>query len=101
FNFAASDKIDLKFKVTAIDAAIATGALSTASFDTDLAAAVDAAHLGKHHAVLYTPDSGDLAGKTFLVIDANGVKGYQAGSDFVIQLDQPSHTTSIDVTDFV
>ena len=58
-------------------------------FNSDLSHAADAAHLGKHHAVLFTPDSGDLSGTTFLVIDTNGVAGYQAGADLVIQLVSP------------
>ncbi len=37
---------------------MATGVLKTAKFDQNLAAAVDGAHLGAHHAVLFTPDSG-------------------------------------------
>ncbi len=72
---------------TAVDASVTSGALSTASFDTDLAAAVGASQLGAHHAVVFTASSGTLAGDHFLVIDANGTAGYQAGQDFVILLD--------------
>ena len=49
-------------------------------------AAVDASHLAGHHAVLFTPSSGAFSDKTFLVVDANGVAGYQAGADLVILL---------------
>ena len=42
--------------------------------------------LGRHHATLFTPDSGDLGGKFFLVVDVNNRAGYQAGDDFVVQL---------------
>jgi hypothetical protein len=35
---------------------------------------------------VFTPDSGDLKGDVFLIIDANGTAGYQAGADFVIHL---------------
>jgi hypothetical protein len=72
--------------VTGIDAAIATGALSTATFDSDLAAGVDAGHLSAHHAVLFTADSGTLSGHTFMIVDENGVAGYQAGADLVIDV---------------
>jgi Ca2+-binding RTX toxin-like protein len=101
FDFASADKIDLNFAVAAVDTSVAGGALSAATFDADLAASVDSAHLGKHHAVLFTPDSGDLAGQTFLVIDTNNAAGYQAGKDLVIHLDHPANLSSLDVTDFI
>jgi VCBS repeat-containing protein len=66
----------------------ASGALSTASFDADLAAAL-AGLLGAGQAALFTASSGDQAGNVFAVIDANGVAGYQAGEDLVIWLVSP------------
>ena len=50
----------------------------------DLAAAL--AGLGAGRAALYAPDAGDLAGTVFLVVDANGVAGYQEGEDYVFAL---------------
>jgi hypothetical protein len=61
------------------------GALSLASFDEDLAAAM-AGTLEAMEAVLFTADAGDLAGRLFLIVDQNGAAGYQAGEDFVIEL---------------
>jgi hypothetical protein len=61
-----------------------TGALSTATFDTDMGAAM-AGVLNPNGAVLFTASSGDLAGHLFLAVDQNGVAGYQAGQDFVIE----------------
>jgi Ca2+-binding RTX toxin-like protein len=78
------DKIDLPGTVTGFDAAVHGGALSTGSFNADLGAAL--AGLGAGHAVVYAPDAGDLAGKIFLVVDGNGVAGYQEGEDFVFAL---------------
>ncbi len=72
--------------VNAIDTAVATGALSTATFNGDLSHAIGAAQLGAHDAVLFTADSGTLSGDTFLIIDENGVAGYQGKGDLVIQL---------------
>ncbi len=83
---AGTDKFDLPVAVAAIDATVATGALSTGSFDTDLAAAVGSGQLAAGHAVLFTPDTGSLATHTFLVVDANGAAGYQAGADFVFDV---------------
>jgi Ca2+-binding RTX toxin-like protein len=79
-----SDRIDLPGTVTGFHDPIAGGGLSLASFDTDLAAAMGG--LGAGQAAWFAPDAGDLAGKIFLVVDANGVPGYQAGQDFVIAI---------------
>jgi Ca2+-binding RTX toxin-like protein len=83
---AASDLIDVNVVVTAIDAAISSGTLSAASFDVDLAAAVNNLSLAAQRALLFTADAGTLAGQTFLVVDANGVAGYQANADYVFNL---------------
>ena len=80
----AADRIDLPGAVSGFDAAVSHGALSDASFDADLTAALSG--LGAGHAVLFTPDSGDQAGVLFLVVDGNGQAGYQAGADFVFEL---------------
>jgi Ca2+-binding RTX toxin-like protein len=87
FNFS-SDKFDIPGGVgviTGINAKVTSGSLSTASFDTDLASAMSG-HLGSHHAVLFKPNAGTLSGQTFLVVDLNGVAGYQSGHDLVIRL---------------
>lgn len=82
----ASDKIDLPSAVSGVDAAVNTGQLSTATFNADLETAIGGAQLGVSHAVLFRPDTGDLAGERFLIVDANGQAGYQADQDFVIQM---------------
>ncbi|HSZ11347.1 MAG TPA: bluetail domain-containing putative surface protein, partial [Rhizomicrobium sp.] len=82
--------------VTGTDTKVASGALSHATFDSDLASAINASHLEAHHAVLFTPSSGDLKGHTFMIVDHNGVAGYQAGHDAVFDL-----TTGHAVNDFV
>jgi len=99
-NFTSHDKFDLWFTVSAVDAAVSTGALSTASFDTDLASAIGASQLGTDHAVIFTPSAGTLAGGHFLIVDANGVAGYQAGQDLVIQLAGPSPDLSLTTANF-
>jgi Ca2+-binding RTX toxin-like protein len=85
FHFG-EDVIDLPVTVTALDQAVGHGSLSTVSFDADLSAALGASALGAGHAVLFTADQGELSGQTFLVVDANGQAGYQAGEDYVIHL---------------
>ena len=38
---------------------------------------------------MFTATGGDMNGRTFLVIDADGNAGYQAGSDYVIEIVTP------------
>lgn len=100
FN-AAHDTFDLPVTVSGIDAALTTGALNGGQFDSNLAAAVDAGHLAAGHAMLFTPDSGNLAGHLFLVVEANGTAGYQAGEDFVVQLEAATHLGALSTGTFV
>lgn len=73
---------------TGIAAKITTGVLNEANFDGDLAAAVNASALPAHNAVLFDPSGGtaDYANTVYLIVDANGIAGYQAGQDYVFQL---------------
>jgi hypothetical protein len=88
-----NDVFKVMTAVAGVDATVTAGALSTASFDTDLAAAVGSSQLAAGHAVIFTPDSGTLMSRDFLIVDSNGVAGYQAGQDLVILLDGPSSLT--------
>lgn len=92
------DKFDLWFQVTGLDHA-SHGVLDASAFNSDLAAATS--NLEAHHAELFHATSGSFAGDTFLVIDANGQAGYQAGSDLVIRLDNVTHAHDLSVSDFV
>jgi Ca2+-binding RTX toxin-like protein len=65
-------------------ASFAGGSISTATFDSDLTAAVGP--LAAHGAAVYTATAGTLSGHSFLVIDVNGTVGYQAGADLVIDV---------------
>jgi Ca2+-binding RTX toxin-like protein len=79
--------------ISAIDPAITHGKLDPgASFNAELAAAVDASHLFAHHAALFTADAGALAGQTFVVADLDGTPGYQASADLVIRLSAATGT---------
>jgi Ca2+-binding RTX toxin-like protein len=80
-----ADTIDITGSVTGIDTAVTTGALNTASFDTDMATALSG-KLGTSHALLFTADSGTLSGQTFLIVDSNGSASYTANSDLVINV---------------
>ena len=74
--------------------------MSAASVDAGLAAAIGPSQLAGHHAVLFTPTSGDLAGHNFLIVDANGTAGYQSGQDFVIDL-HSANLASLSTGDFI
>jgi len=88
--------------VTGIDTAITSGLLQGgAHFDANLATDVGAAQLAAHHAVLFTADSGNLAGHTFLVVDINGTAGYQAGQDIVIDLTGGTNLNSLSTGNFI
>jgi Ca2+-binding RTX toxin-like protein len=78
------DRIDAPGGVRALSQS-GSGALSTASFDADLASGLDGL-LGAGQAALFTASAGSLSGHVFAVIDANGIAGYQAGQDLVIEL---------------
>lgn len=95
------DKFDLNVAVGGIDTTVASGALSTATFDTNLAAAIGAGQLAIGHAVLFTPTTGTLAGDTFLIVDANGAAGYQSGADYVFELNGSAHLTGITTANFI
>jgi Ca2+-binding RTX toxin-like protein len=98
------DNFNVMTGVTGIDAAINGGALSdhhSATFNNELAAAVDAAHLQANHAVLFTPDSGSLAGDVFLVVDQNGIAGYQTNQDLVIEISGSGNIASLSVQNFM
>jgi hypothetical protein len=79
---------------------VSTGRLNSATFDQDLAAALNAV-LGAGEAALFTPNSGDFAGRTFGIVDANGVAGYQAGEDFVLEFVSPMVPPAIGVDIFI
>ena len=66
-------------------AADVTGRLDDASFDTDLGNAVRGS-LTSGSAVFFNASAGNHQGETFLVVDANGIDGYQAGQDLVMHI---------------
>lgn len=101
FDFA-SDRFDLPGAagtVTGIDAALSTGTLdSGATFDTELQTDLTL-HLGAHHAILFTPNAGTLAGQTFMIVDVDGNAAYDGGTDFVFHL--VGQTGSLATSDFI
>ncbi len=74
-------------------------AINAATFDADLTTAM-ASTLQAHEAIYLTPNSGDLAGHNFLIVDGNGVAGYQAGADLVIELVDPLNLSDFGKANF-
>ncbi len=82
-----ADTIDLPFAVSGFAAPV-SGDLHAASLSTELEGAFIA--LTSHQAAVATATGGDLAGRAFLVVDANGVTGYQHGADYLIEMVAPA-----------
>ncbi|MFN3387986.1 MAG: calcium-binding protein, partial [Allosphingosinicella sp.] len=82
------DRIDLPDTVAGWNGAV-DGALNAASFDADIAAAVNAT-LDAGSALLFTATSGNYSGRAFLVIDADGDGSYSAGQDYLMELVSPA-----------
>jgi len=99
FDFSADHFTFNTIGINQIDPAVSGGRLSHATFNTDIHAKITAANLLAHDAVIWTPGSGTYGGATFLIIDANGVAGYQTGADFVIQILNPVHFSALDIGD--
>jgi VCBS repeat-containing protein len=95
---ALADQFSVFAAVTAVDAEITDGKLRTGAFNGDLAEVMEGLAAG--HAVLFTPDDGDLAGRTFLVVNVNGAAGYQNGADLVIEMVNMLNKASFDIGDF-
>jgi Ca2+-binding RTX toxin-like protein len=81
------DTILLWFAVNAVDASVTTDKLA------HLGTAADAAHLGAYDVLLATVGHAE-----YLVVDANGSAGYQAGEDMIIRL--ANNPASIALSDF-
>ena len=93
------DRLDFTVVPTSL-AYVGGGALSLATINANLAAAVNGA-LAVNGAVLFDPSSGDLnvAGHLFLVVDANGDGSYVANQDYVVELVNTAGTLTLD--DFI
>ncbi len=99
-NFAAgTDKFKLPVSVTGIDTTVTGGGGNTP--DEAVTAAIGSGQLAAHHAVIYNATTGDAGGHTYLVVDANGVAGYQSGQDFLFDLIAGTNLNSLGTGDFI
>jgi len=91
------DVFAFSFAVTGVAATQTVASLSDATFEAQLGVA--AAGLGGHAAGLFAVAGGGYAGRTFLVVDGDGLGGYTAGNDFVI--DVTGYLGAPNLADFV
>jgi hypothetical protein len=99
----AEDKIKWENAITGIDKQVKTGDATTATLDADLGAIFGAGmtkELGADHAVLFKASGGGNAGQWYLIVDGDGVAGYTAGNDLVVQLNNVSNVGDITTGDF-
>jgi YD repeat-containing protein len=94
-----TDRIDLTVAVTSFGSAIASGTLSTVTFDSDMSAAMTS--LAAAQARKFTPSSGSLANRIFLIVDLNGTAGYQPGADLVLEMESPAALSGQSVSIFI
>jgi Ca2+-binding RTX toxin-like protein len=94
------DKVDLPTQVAAFNGSVEVGVLNQNTFDSDLAAAVDAT-LQSRGLVLFIPDSGFFADRIFAVIDGNGDGNYTVGADYVVELETPAFPLDQNVDFFI
>jgi Ca2+-binding RTX toxin-like protein len=94
------DRIDLPVDLAGFSNVVMGGRLSAATMETDLDAALDGL-LGAGEAALFTPNAGDMAGRIFVVVDMDGVAGYDAGNDLLIELVNPVVPLPLGVDIFV
>ena len=95
-DLAAEDAFDFPTVPTSI-AFVNAGTLNLATINANLATAVDAA-MAANGAVLFDPTAGDLnvAGHSFLVVDANGDGVYKPNQDYVVELVNFSGTLTLE-----
>jgi Ca2+-binding RTX toxin-like protein len=98
FNYQV-DRIDVVPAITSFGATISSGALSSGSFNSDMATAMSSLLAGQ--ARLFTPNSGGLSGRIFLVVDLNGTAGYQGGADLAIEMESPSPAIAQTISMFI
>lgn len=102
--------------VEGLDASVDAGTSHSENVDGNLAAAFDADHLGAYHASVATvfvevgvhpePTSGyaspgPIIKETYLVVDVNGVAGYQAGEDLAIRVISDNDLANLSLNDFI
>ena len=97
----ANDQFDFPFAVSGVDAVIHSklNGQTASQFDANMETKVGSDKLGAHHAVVFDVKFGDWANHRFLIVDANGSAGYQAGADYVFDM-LGDHIKEIDSSNF-
>ena len=101
------DLLVVPHAIAGIDHRVDAGYAESANVDPELAAALDAHHLGAFHAAVATvavplgPWLPAFILETFLVVDVNGIAGYQAGEDLAIEIAYPAKLHHLSIDDFI
>ena len=102
------DLLVVPHAVSAIDSALEARCDGLDQVDGTLAAAADGTHLGAHDAVIVQIDFNEpfpggtpIAPETYLIVDVNGVAGYQSGEDLAIRFDFPHNLAQLSIDDFI
>jgi hypothetical protein len=92
------DAIDTPVILTDYDGET-TGTVNAATFDADIADALNDGFLEADHAAVVNATAGDLSGRSYVVIDGNGDGDYTAGLDYLIEI--TGYTGTLGMSDFI
>lgn len=94
------DRVMVPVVVEGVDAAVNTSANPAANAEAALIAALPSDHLGAYHAAVATVSTG-AGPEVFLVVDMNGVAGYQSGLDLAVRIDGSRDLATLDIDNFI
>jgi Ca2+-binding RTX toxin-like protein len=94
---ARNDVLDLGDNITHVNSNLLGGLANSLSDITGLASG----SLGANDAMILKPLLGALGGDTFMVVDQNGVAGFQQGQDMIVQLVNATHLNDLSLDNFL
>jgi hypothetical protein len=86
--------------VDGVNETVTQGKLNADNVNKGIKKAIGVEQLTADFAVVFQPDAGSLAGEYFLIVDGNGVAGYQTGADLVVYLASLKHAANLDIDNF-
>lgn len=94
------DRFMCSIVVEGVETAVDTSATQSASFEDGLTAALAGDHLNAYNAAAATIASGGTT-HVFLVVDLNGVTGYQSGADLAVIVDGSRDLNTLAIDNFI
>lgn len=95
-----ADRFMCSIVVEGVETAVDTSATQSASFEAGLTAALAGDNLNAYNAAAATVASGGTT-HVFLVVDLNGVAGYQSGSDLAVIVDGARDLNTLAIDNFI